>query len=56
MLTDDQIHEAALRAGAMVLGDQGTRQQYLIDLDQLRRLLAPPCPVLLPVAQNDSDD
>lgn len=46
--TDDHIHEAAVRAGAMVLGEPGTRQQYLLSLDGLRKLLVPPCPVPLP--------
>jgi hypothetical protein len=52
MADDNDLHQAALAAGAMVLGEDGTRQQYLFDLEQLRRLLAPvelpPCPVPLP--------
>lgn len=53
-MTDDDLHDLAVAAGAMVLGDEGTRQQYLLDLSQLRALLAPrrvvvpPCPVPLP--------
>jgi hypothetical protein len=50
-VTDSDLHALAIEAGAMVLGEEGTRQQYLFDLDQLRALLAPsipPCPVPLP--------
>jgi hypothetical protein len=37
----------------MVLGDPGTRQQYMLDLVQIGRLIelvrvVPPCPVPLP--------
>lgn len=52
MTTPDQLHNLATAAGAMVLGDPGTRQQYMLDLAQLARLVAmvtvPPCPVPLP--------
>lgn len=51
-MTDSDLHDLATAAGAMVLGEDGTRQQYLFDLNQLRALLSPalpPCPVPLPV-------
>ena len=51
-MTPAQLDALARAAGAMVLGDEGTRQQYLIDLDQLVALVRlatlPPCPVSLP--------
>lgn len=47
-MLDSDLHRKAMAAGAMVLGEDGTRQQYLFDLDQLRTLLLPPCPVPLP--------
>lgn len=51
MADDNTLHQKALDAGAMVLGEDGTRQHYLFDLDHLRAFLAPPlppCPVPLP--------
>lgn len=51
-MTPDQLHNLATAAGAMVLGDPGTRQQYMLDLVQLARLVAllrvGTCPVPLP--------
>lgn len=51
-MTPDQLHNLATAAGAMVLGDPGTRQQYMLDLVQLARLVElarlGPCPVPLP--------
>jgi hypothetical protein len=38
-VTPDQLHNLATAAGAMVLGDPGTRQQYMLDLVQLARLV-----------------
>jgi len=56
----DQLHNLATTAGAMVLGDPGTRQQYMLDLVQLARLVQlvgskgiPPCPVPLPKINAD---
>lgn len=58
MTTDpDQLHNLATAAGAMVLGDPGTRQQYMLDLVQLARLVelsrVGPCPVPLPALPKD---
>lgn len=54
-MTPDQLHNLATAAGAMVLGDPGTRQQYMLDLVQLARLVellqtarVGTCPVPLP--------
>lgn len=51
-MTDSDLHALALAAGAMVLGEPGTRQQYMLDLVQLARIVEavklPPCPVPLP--------
>lgn len=38
-MTPDHLHEAACRAGALVLGEEGTRQQYMMDLEQLARFV-----------------
>lgn len=35
---DSDLHQKAMAAGATVLGEDGTRQQYLMDLDQLATL------------------
>lgn len=58
-MTPDQLHNLATAAGAMVLGDPGTRQQYMLDLVQLARLVelvqtarVGPCPVPLPTKIN----
>ena len=57
MADADQLHNLATAAGAMVLGDPGTRQQYMLDLVQLARLVAllrvGPCPVPLPKINAD---
>jgi len=56
-VTPDQLHNLATAAGAMVLGDPGTRQQYMLDLVQLARLVElvrlGPCPVPMPKINAD---
>lgn len=34
-MTDAELHALAIECGAMVLGDEGSRQQYMLDLSQL---------------------
>lgn len=56
-MTPEQIHEAACRAGAVVMGssDDLADLHYLMNAERLVRFLAavavPPCPVPLPPAQ-----
>jgi hypothetical protein len=48
---DDQIHDAACRAGATRMGSEDAPQHYIMNADELRRFVAfllPPCPVPLP--------
>ena len=56
-LTDaDPLHDLAVSAGAMVLGEEGSTQHYLFTLEQLAWLLdmpapaVPPCPIPPPPA------
>ncbi len=47
----DPLHDLAMAAGAMVLGEEGSTQHYLFTLEQLAWLFdmpapaAPPCPI-----------
>lgn len=62
-MTDADLHDLAVAAGAMVLGEPGTQQQYMLDLSQIARLVElvrehaalPPCPVPLPNKNADSE-
>lgn len=55
-MTDSDIHNLAVDAGAIVLGEEGTTQHYLLTADQLAALLGlpsdvpaiPPCPANIP--------
>lgn len=51
-LPDPVLHELACKAGALVLGEPGSTQQYMMSLAELARLVrlatAPVCPVPLP--------
>lgn len=51
-MTDPVLHELACRAGALVLGEPGSTQQYMLSLAELRCFIdlasVPPCPVPLP--------
>lgn len=38
-MSPDALDTAARAAGAMMLGEAGTKQQYLFDLEQLGRLV-----------------
>jgi len=50
------MHDLAVSAGAMVLGEEGSTQHYLFTLEQLAWLLdmpapaVPPCPIPPPPA------
>jgi hypothetical protein len=51
-VTNDQLAALAIECGAMVLGDAGSRQQFMFSVEQLARFreAIPPCPVPMPSA------
>ena len=59
-MTPEQIHEAACRAGAVVMGssDDLADLHYLMNAERLRAFLRivtlPPCPVPLPPAKENA--
>jgi hypothetical protein len=38
-VTDERLHELACRAGALVLGEPGSTQQYMLSLAELARFV-----------------
>ena len=49
----DPLHDLAVSAGAMVLGEEGSTQHYLFTLEQVAELMrltspVPPCPIPAP--------